>query len=161
MLPGIRRLSGKNGALLLMMTPGLALLLVFNYAPMVGLVIAFKDYRAYQGLWGSAWVGLQNFQYLFGTSDAWHITYNTLLMNGLFIMTTLVGSIGIALFGLFYQVPQNSGLLYSTTDVIDTYVFRSLTVTGNVGMAAAAAPLPVCVWDELERVRHAAVEASP
>ena len=90
-MAGRRRFLDKNGALLLMMSPGLLLLLVFNYAPMIGLVIAFKNYLAYQGLWGSAWVGLQNFQYLFGTSDAWHITYNTLLMNGLFIITVLVG----------------------------------------------------------------------
>jgi len=274
----LRRRASKDGALLLMMLPGLLVLLVFSYAPMVGLVIAFKNYRAYQGIWGSAWSGLQNFQYLFSTADAWHITYNTLVMNSLFIVTTLAGSLGIALllneirdsgtwlprfyqstlflpyvlsyvlisyfvfallssdsglldkllirlglhpvdwysspqywpailtivnlwksagfwsivylagilaispeyyeaaridgankwaqiryitlpllmpliiinvllsvgrvfyadFGLFYQVTGNNGLLYSTTDVIDTYVYRSLTSIGDVGMAAAA-----------------------
>lgn len=274
----LRRAVRRNGALLSMATPGLLLLLVFSYLPMFGLIIAFKDYRAYQGVLGSAWVGLQNFQFLFGTQDAWRITFNTLFMNGLFIVTTLVGALAVALllneiressrflakfyqstlffpyflsyiiisyfvfgllnadtgmldrilprfglpavdwysspqfwptiltlvnlwkgvgfwsivylagiiainpeyyeaarvdgankwqqirsltlpliaplivinvllaigrifyadFGLFFQVTQNSSLLYPTTDVIDTYVYRSLTSLGDVGMAAAA-----------------------
>jgi len=40
-------------------------------------------------------------------------------------------------FGLYYQIPQNSGPLYGATDVIDTYVYRALSTTGDVGMSAA------------------------
>ena len=49
-----------------------------------------------------------------------------------------VGRIFYSDFGLFYQVPRDSGLLYSATNVIDTYVYRGLLQMGNVSMSAAA-----------------------
>ncbi|MBC8076595.1 MAG: sugar ABC transporter permease [Chloroflexales bacterium] len=266
----------RNLSFLLMALPGLLLLAVFAYLPMFGIVIAFKEYRAVDGIWGSAWAGLDNFRFLFGSQDAWRITHNTLLLNTLFILSNLVASLALALllyelrspwmttfyqsalffpfviswvivgyfafaflntnngllnqilaqfgigptrwyaapqywqailtlvslwksagfgcviylagmlainpeyyeaarvdgaskwqqtwsitlpllqplivinvllavgrifyadFGLFYNVTRDSSQLYPTTDVIDTYVFRALRTTGDVGMAAAA-----------------------
>ena len=56
------------------------------------------------------------------------------------IMLTLmaVGRIFYSDFGLFYQVPMNSGQLYPVTQTIDTYVFRGLLQLGNVSMSSAA-----------------------
>ena len=83
--------------LTLMALPGILMLLVFAYLPMVGLVIAFKNYKFEQGMLGSAWVGLDNFRFLFGTDQAWRITRNTLLMNSLFITSGTIVSLIIAL----------------------------------------------------------------
>jgi putative aldouronate transport system permease protein len=62
------------------------------------------------------------------------------LLRPMIIILTLlsIGRIFYADFGMFYNVTQNSGMLYSTTDVMDTYVYRSLKVTGDFGMASAA-----------------------
>lgn len=267
----------KYSPLYLMMLPGVVYLLINNYLPMFGLVIAFKDINFAKGILRSDWVGLQNFKFLFQTSDAFIITRNTLLYNIAFIIIGLVVAVGFAIllnevknkvasrlyqsiiilpflismvlvsylvfsmlsmesglmnktilpafgiepiawynepkywpiiltmvnvwkgagyaciiylaaiigidpeyyeaakldgaskwqqirkitlplispvitmltllqigrifysdFGLFYQVPMNAGALFSTTNVIDTYVFRGLLQLGNIGMSSAA-----------------------
>lgn len=260
----------------LMALPGIAYLLINNYMPMSGLIVAFKKYSAKKGIWGSDWIGLKNFQFLFKTQDAWVITRNTLLYNIAFIILGTILALTIAIllnevnhraskffqsvillphliswviisylvfaflsaesgfinnailsklgkegiswyseagywpvilvlvylwqshgytsivyyasvvgfdrgyyeaaelegagpwqkirhitlpllkptiitmvmlsvgkifysdFGLFYQIPMNSGSIFSTTNVIDTYVYRGLLEQGNIGMSAAA-----------------------
>ncbi|KRF04204.1 sugar ABC transporter permease [Paenibacillus sp. Soil766] len=87
----------KYSPLYLMMLPGLAYLLINNYLPMFGLVIAFKDINFAKGIWGSDWVGFQNFKFLFQTSDAYIITRNTLLYNAAFIVIGLVVAVAFAI----------------------------------------------------------------
>ena len=257
--------------------PGLIYLFINNYLPMFGLVVAFKKFSAKKGIWGSDWIGFSNFKYLFGTSDAWEITRNTIGYNLVFICVGTIMAVTIAIllneikgprrskfyqrmillpylvswviisylvfgflsidngfinntilaglgidkvswynepkywpiilplvylwqsmgytsviyfasvvgidkgyyeaaelegathwqrishitlpllrttiitmvmlavsrifysdFGMFYQVPMNSGMIYPTTNVIDTYVYRGLLQQGNIGMSAAA-----------------------
>lgn len=67
----------------------------------------------------------------------WHISIPSI--KSLIIMMSILALGGIfrADFGLFYSVPMNSGLLYKTTDVIDTYIFRALKNIGDVGMSSA------------------------
>nr|WP_318684577.1 ABC transporter permease subunit [uncultured Acetatifactor sp.] len=262
----------KNLPLTLMALPGIILMILFKYLPLSGLILAFKQYNVRDGIFGSAWNGLKNFEYLFRTKDAWIITRNTLGYNLLFIVLDLIFAVTMAIilselhqkraakvyqtifmapyflswvvvsfiaysllsvdngfinrtfgihvtwysessvwpfilvifqiwktvgystvmylgsivgipndyyeaalmdgatkwqqiryitlpclkgmmivltilaigkifyadFGLFYQLPRNSGPLFSVTNVIDTYVYRALKETGNIGMASAA-----------------------
>lgn len=83
--------------LYLMMLPGIIYLLINNYLPMAGLVIAFKDLNFRKGIWKSDWIGFKNFEYLFATSDAWLITRNTLLYNIVFIGLNNVLGVAVAI----------------------------------------------------------------
>ena len=56
-------------------------LIIFAYAPMYGLQIAFKDYRASKGIWGSAWVGFKHFERFFSSSQSISIIWNTLYLG--------------------------------------------------------------------------------
>jgi putative aldouronate transport system permease protein len=259
----------------IMILPGMIYIIINNYIPMAGILIAFKKIDYQKGIFRSDWVGWENFKYLFSTRDAFVITRNTILYNlafiilgtalGLivgiflseiisrtfqkiyqtiillpqlfsiiivayivlgfisneagfinktilggnrdinfyatpvywpFILTAVylwkglgynsiiylsaivsvdrnlyeaatvdgvgkfkqifhvtipcikptivtlaligVGRIFYSDFGLFYQVPMNSGSLFPVTNTIDTYVYRSLMLLNNIGMASAA-----------------------
>ena len=68
----------------------------------------------------------------------WYITLPHLVPLMITLTLLAIGKIFYADFGLFYQVPRNSGALFSVTNVIDTYVFRGLIQLGDIGMATAA-----------------------
>lgn len=87
----------KYWPLYLMTLPGLVYLVVNNYLPMSGLVLAFKQYNARKGFWGSDFIGLKNFEFLFKTRDAWIITRNTVLYNAVFIFLGTVFAITVAI----------------------------------------------------------------
>ena len=98
--------------LFFMMLPGFAYLLVNNYMPLFGLIIAFKKMDYSKGIWKSDWLGLRNFEFLFRTSDAFVITRNTILYNIAFIVINTILALLIAIllneirnkhFAKFYQ----------------------------------------------------------
>lgn len=80
-----------------LMLPGMLYLIINNYIPMFGVIIAFKNYNTVKGIFGSDWYGLENFKYLFATQDAWIMTRNTLGYNAMFIIVNLVLSVFMAL----------------------------------------------------------------
>jgi len=84
-------------ALFLMLVPEMVYLFINNYMPMFGLTIAFKDINYAKGIWRSDWIGLKNFEFLFISKDAWRITRNTILYNGVFIVLNTVMAIGVAI----------------------------------------------------------------
>ena len=64
----------------LMCVPGVLWMIFFNIVPMFGIVMAFQKFNPSKGLFGSPWVGLKNFQYLFMMSDSTRVIANTLLI---------------------------------------------------------------------------------
>jgi len=84
-------------ALFSMMAPGFLYLLINNYIPMAGLVIAFKKYNYSKGIWNSDWYGLNNFKFLFATKDAFIIARNTICYNLVFIFLGTFLAVAIAI----------------------------------------------------------------
>ena len=83
--------------LMLIALPGLIYLLINNYLPMFGVFLAFKDYSYARGIFGSKWNGLDNFEFLFRTKDAWIMTRNTILYNAAFIILGTIFAIFVAI----------------------------------------------------------------
>ncbi len=117
----------KYMPLYLMMLPGVIYLLINNYLPMTGLIIAFKNVNFQKGILASEWVGLDNFKYLFASSDAWLITRNTILYNVSFIILNLVISVGIAI--LLSQVRSKKGVKFYQSAVLLPYLLSYVIVS--------------------------------
>lgn len=83
--------------LYILMIPGILYFLVFKYAPMYGVIIAFKDYVPFRGISGSQWVGLANFTELFQSPDFIRIFVNTLMIAFLNIVFGFPAPIILAL----------------------------------------------------------------
>ncbi|AJY74260.1 ABC transporter permease [Paenibacillus beijingensis] len=71
----------KNKWLYFFLIPGFTYFIVFKYVPMFGIVIAFKDFSLVKGIWGSSWIGFDNFYYLFQSRDFFTILRNSLVLS--------------------------------------------------------------------------------
>ncbi|SDC94679.1 putative aldouronate transport system permease protein [Paenibacillus sp. UNCCL117] len=111
----------ENAALWLLALPTVVLLFIFNYIPMGGLIVAFKDYRYNLGILGSEWIGFQNFAFFLNSLDAWRITRNTLLYGITFIIVGIFFAVLIAL--LLYEVKNKLALkFFQTTMTIPRFL---------------------------------------
>lgn len=97
---------------------------IVYYASVVGFDRAYYEAAEIEGV--TAWQKIR------------YITLPLLRPTIITMVMLAVGRIFYSDFGLFYQVPMNSGAVYPTTNVIDTYVYRGLLQQGNIGMSAAA-----------------------
>ena len=92
-----RKFKREDIPLYIMALPGVALLILFSYLPMGGLVLAFKKYNVQKGIFGSPFNGFDNFKFLFATSDAFIITRNTVLYNIVFIFLNMALAVVLSL----------------------------------------------------------------
>lgn len=75
-----RRMGTEEKALHLMILPGMIILAIFVFAPLVGSMMAFENYVPAKGLLGSKWVGLENFKFIFSLPDSRQVFFNTLII---------------------------------------------------------------------------------
>lgn len=96
-LPFIREVR-RNKYLYLLALPGILVLVVFGYLPLSTYVLAFKDYKQADGIFGSRSVGFDNFKFFFGGPDWLRVTVNTLYLNLLFLIVGLSFAVLLAVF---------------------------------------------------------------
>lgn len=98
-----------------MLLPGLIVVLIYNYGPMGGLIMAFENYKPTKGLWASAWVGLGNFTRLFAYPDIENVFYNTIYIA---VFKLLLGILVPVIFALLLNEIKNrlfSGYVQTVT----------------------------------------------
>ncbi|QTH41924.1 sugar ABC transporter permease [Cohnella sp. LGH] len=99
----IRRWRGMNKKIIkqlplhMMLLPGIVLLLLFSYVPMVGIVIAFQQFIPTHGLFGSEWIGWDNFRYAFELPDFRLVMRNTLFISSMKIVAGTIAALITAL----------------------------------------------------------------
>lgn len=118
---GDRVRARENRQLLLLMIPGTLLLLIFNYAPLLGIYIAFVDYNPNLGIYGSPFVGWKNFEFFFTSNEAFRIIRNTLGYNMIFLLVDLFFAVGLAL--MFYKLTSRKSLkVYNTIILLPRFL---------------------------------------
>jgi len=104
-----------------------ALVFVFSYLPMIGIIIGFKDFRFDLGMFGSPWVGFENFEIFLRSNDFAKVAWNTVSLNALFIVVSTVCQILLAV--LLYEVrSRRATKVYQT--VLITPHFVSWVIAG-------------------------------
>lgn len=78
---GWKRYWKNNWVLHAFLIPGMLFLIIFRYAPMYGITIAFKNFSIVKGIWNRPWVGLKQFEYLLKSRDFWRVLNNSLSIS--------------------------------------------------------------------------------
>ncbi|ETT69738.1 binding-protein-dependent transport systems inner membrane component [Paenibacillus sp. FSL R7-277] len=134
------RTWNHNKTLWLLFLPCLLYYLIFRYAPMFGLVITFKDYNLFKGIWASDWVGLKYYRMFFENPDFWPLMKNTLLL-GLYklvfgfpapvILAILLNEVRKAAFKKFVQTVSYLPHFISNV-IVASMVIMFLSPTGGL-----------------------------
>ena len=127
---GFFRTLGRQWQLALMSVPMLLYVLLFNYVPMWGWVTAFQNYIPKKGMWGSPWVGWDNFKWLFSRQDFIESIRNTLAMSVINLVFGTVSAILLAV--LLNEVRMKA---FKRTVQTVTYLPHFLSMVIVVGMA--------------------------
>lgn len=95
----------NDKSLHLMMLPGMILVGIFSYGPMIGIVMAFQRFSPRKGIFGSEWVGFDNFRYLFNIPDIENVVWNTFYIAALKLILGVMVPVFVAL--LLNEVGNN------------------------------------------------------
>lgn len=119
----------RSRPLYLLMLPSIILFILFTYYPMYGVIIAFKNFKPAQGIWGSAWVGLANFKQFFNSYQFWPTIRNTLVISLYTILVTFPLPIAVALL-----CNQMKALKFKKFFQVSTYLPHFISTVVMCGM---------------------------
>lgn len=125
----VLRRTLKYRDLYVLMIPGIVYFVMFRYMPMGGLIIAFKDYNVFQGIWKSEWVGFDNFRMIFDSVDFWNVLGNTVKIGFLKIVFGFPAPIILALLLNEIRAPLFKRF---TQSVLYLPHFISWTIIGSI-----------------------------
>lgn len=114
--------------------------ILFQYIPMAGIIVAFKEYKYNTGIWFSKWVGFENFKFLFASGDIKHIVLNTVGFNAIAIVVSMAASVifAVLLYGFTSKIAVRC---YQTISILPSYlswvivsflVYGFLSPTGGI-----------------------------
>ncbi|MFV0465271.1 MAG: ABC transporter permease [Lachnospiraceae bacterium] len=110
----------------LMFLPGFVYLLINNYIPLFGLQLAFKQFSYQKGIWGSPYIGLKNFKFLFASSDATIMIRNTIGYNVLWIIIGMVFGVAVAI--LFNEIISEKAKRIYQTSILLPYLMSMVVI---------------------------------
>jgi len=111
------------------MIPGLTILLLFRYAPMGGIIIAFKDFKIAEGIFGSSWAGMKWFEMLFSNAEFGRVLFNTILIS---VSKLIFGFPVPIILAVMINEVSNTKLKKSIQTVIYLPHFISWVVIGGI-----------------------------
>lgn len=110
----------KNAPMTLLALPTIIMIFIFNYLPLYGLVLPFQKYSAAQGVFGSPFVGLENFKFLFKTGTIWPAVLHTIGYNLMFMLLGTAMAIFAAL--LLFELSNKAQKVFQTSLLIPYFL---------------------------------------
>lgn len=110
----------KNAPMTLLALPAIIMIFIFNYLPLYGLVLPFQNYSPAKGVFGSPWVGLKNFKFLFQTGTIWKAIFNTIAYNLVFLLIGTIISVLIAI--MLFELSKRAQKVYQTSLLIPYFL---------------------------------------
>ena len=118
----------NNWQLYILVLPAMIYFFVFNYMPLYGIQIAFKDYKAVQGIAGSAWVGLKHFTTFFESYYFERLLTNTLLLNVYYLLWSFPIPLILAIF--LNQIRGEKKKRFIQTSIYVPYFISTVVLAG-------------------------------
>lgn len=130
-----RSINGDSLTYISLLTPGIVFLIIFSIIPLFGLIIAFQDYIPAKGVWGSSFVGLENFEFMFLIPDSYKIFFNTLIIA---VSKIIAGIIVPVIFALLLNEVKHKFTKKTIQTIVIMPNFLSWVILGNIFLSMFA-----------------------